>query len=156
MRIADINATKEQFEAALNIDTFDDLCVVLSYLSENDELIRQLCEAYKEVLPDAPFCSMFNHVFLDSEKAFGKVYSKDDIDALLVRMRQYIAPQSQVCGFDDFDINFSAIKRLAGIGVNVAVDFIGMAETDKEDETRTSLRVKFVVVQYGASFEVIC
>jgi hypothetical protein len=156
MRIADINATKDQFEAALGIETFDNLCTVLSYLSENDELIRQLCQAYKEVLPDAPFCSMFNHVFLDSEKAFGKLYSKEEIDELLLRMRQYIVPQSQVHGFDDFDINFSAIKRLAGIGVNVAIDFIGDAETEKEAETRTSVRVTFVVVQYGASFEVKC
>jgi hypothetical protein len=154
MQLAAINATKEQFEAALGINTFDDLCVVLSYLSENEELIRQLCKAYTGI--DVVFCSQFNHVFLDSEKAFGKPYSKEDIDALMVRMRQYVVPRGPVRGFDDFDVNYSAIKRLAGIGVNVAINFIGDNQTDKEEETSTSVRVMFVVVQYAASFMIEC
>lgn len=156
MQLAAINATQAQFEASLGIETFDDLCNVLSYLSENEELIRQMCEAYKEVLPNAMFCKQFNHVFLDSEKAFGKYYSKLAIDQIMERMRAYVVPHKSVTGFGDFDINFSAIKRLAGMGVNVAVDFVGGVETDDEADTLTLVYVTFNVVQYAAPFVIQC
>jgi hypothetical protein len=156
MQIADIKATQAQFEASLGIDTFDQLCTVLSYLSENKELNKQLCNAYHDVMPNCVFNKQFNHVFLNSEQAFGKYYSKYDIDLLMALMRSYIAPHRQVGGFDDFSINFSAIKLLAGMGVNVAVNFEGDADTDKESETLTSVSVTFAVVQYPIPFKITC
>jgi hypothetical protein len=156
MQIADIKATQAQFEASLGIETFDDLCIVLSYLSENTELIVQLCDAYQDVFPSMAFNKQFNHVFLNSEKAFGKHYSKEDIDQLMKLMRRYIAPYNRIAGFGDFDINFSAIKRLAGLGVNVDIGFSGVEDTDKESDTITEVGVTFSVVQYPTAFKIVC
>jgi hypothetical protein len=96
MQIADIKATQVQFEASLGIDTFGQLCTVLSYLSENKELNKQLCNAYHDVMPNCVFNKQFNHVFLNSEQAFGKYYSKYDIDLLMADAFLHCAPSSGV------------------------------------------------------------
>jgi hypothetical protein len=42
------------------------------------------------------------------------------------------------------------------MGVNVAVNFEGDADTDKESETLTSVSVTFAVVQYPIPFKIVC
>jgi hypothetical protein len=152
MQLTHISTTNEQFaDAVSNIDTYDKLVVVLAHIANSKEIYKQLVAAYNpdfKSFSNLVFGYQFNDVFLNAEAAFGTSYTTAEFERIMNQIASFIVAKDQVESTDDVVINYSAIKRLGGIGVDVSINFEGAINTDIEDDTLTNIGVTFHLLDF--------